>query len=230
VSRLIRQSPSDAMPNGLATGEGSSASLPFLPTLATALVLAGASFLCREPAQDRPVPPVPGVETVMLIDPHAFPEPAAAPAEPRPSAALAFAQAYPLLPAEPRAVASRIAPRIATTPRVAVTPRIAPMPRIAAMPPRRPPCLDRGLDCEATPRRPEPVLASQPAEPKAAESLVSETRAPETIEAATEDDLLPDLALPFAPAARAAGRAADFVRTGAATLGGSVTVLVDRLR
>ncbi|HEV7440099.1 MAG TPA: hypothetical protein VGN94_10825 [Methylobacterium sp.] len=216
------------MPSGLASGERASASLPFLPTLVTALVLAGASFLCREPAQDKPVPPVASVEKVVLIDPHAFPEPAASPAEPRPPAALAFAQAYPMLPAEPRAMASR------------------PAPRIAAMPPRRPPC----LRCEATPRRPEPALAARPAELKAteasrfepatAEPVTAELSgpelggpelgAPETVEAAAEDTLLPDLALPFAPATRAAGRAADFLRTGATALGGSVAVLVDRLR
>ena len=218
VSRLIRQCPPDAMPSGLASGERASASLPFLPTLVTALVLAGASFLCREPAQDKPVPPVASVEKVVLIDPHAFPEPAASPAEPRPPAALAFAQAYPMLPAEPRAMASR------------------PAPRIAAMPPRRPPC----LRCEATPRRPEPALAARPAELKAteasrfepvtAELVPPELGGPETVEAAAEDTLLPDLALPFAPATRAAGRAADFLRTGATALGGSVAVLVDRLR
>ncbi|KAB1071796.1 hypothetical protein [Methylobacterium planeticum] len=213
MSRLIRQCPTDAMPSGLASGDRSSVTLPFLPTLVTALVVAGASFLCREPAQDRPAQdrPAPAVEQVLVIDPQAYPEPAAPPPGPRAPAALAFAQAYPLLPAEPRATASR------------------PAPRIAAMPPRRPPC----LRCEATPRRPEPVLAARPAEAKAWEKAV-EPASPDQAEAEAEESLLPDLALPFAPtlapAARAAGRAADLVRTGAAALGGSVSVLVDRLR
>ena len=177
-------------------------SLPFLPTLATALVLGAASLLCREPAP-APAPVAPSAPAASVA-PHAFH--AAAPVEaalPRPPAAIAFAQVPPsfvppsfVLP-EIRTAAHPVA-RVATT---AGTPRRAcTAPRCAEGPPRRPDPFSEAV-------RPAPVEA----------------------EAQVRDGLLPDLALPFAPAVRAVGDAAAYLRTGASALSSSVAVLVDRL-
>ncbi|WP_375463078.1 hypothetical protein [uncultured Methylobacterium sp.] len=173
-------------------------SLPFLPTLVTALALGAASLLCREPVPAAPVSPAPSAS----VEPHAFH--AALPAEaalPRPPAVLAFAQRYPLSPAlrEPRAA--------------------PPTARLATAGPIRHACI--GPRCsEGVPRRTDP-LAAKPPQPAAAEAEAG-------------DGLLPDLALPFAPAfapaARVAGEAAALVRTGAASIGGTVSVLVERMR
>lgn len=174
-------------------------SLPFLPTLATALVLGAASLLCREPAPAAPVVPAPAAS----VEPRAFH--AAAPVEaalPRPPAAIAFAQFPPslVLPEARIAAAPHPAARIATAATAATLRRACTAPRCAEGPPRRP-------DPFAEAVRPAPVEA----------------------EAEVRDGLLPDLALPFAPAARVVGEAAAYVRTGAAALGGSVVMLVDRL-
>ncbi|WP_375454263.1 hypothetical protein [uncultured Methylobacterium sp.] len=166
-------------------------SLPFLPTLVTALALGAASLACREPAPAAPAP-------AASVEPRAFH--AAAPAEaapPRPPAAITFAQ-YPPRLALPEARAAAPPP---------------PAARIAAAQLRR---ACTGQPCtEGPPRRPAPAATVQPAAVEA--------------QAGTGDGL-PDLALPFAPAARVVGEAAAFVRTGAASLGGSVSVLIDRLR
>ena len=184
-------------PDPFATLDGGGSgrlSLPFLPTLATALVIGAASLLCREPAR-TPAIPAPSAS----VAPHAFH--AAAPAEaalPRPPAAIAFAQFPPSLVLPEIRTASHPVARVATT---AGTPRrVCTGPRCAEGPPRRPDPFSEIL-------RPAPVEA----------------------EAQVRDGLLPDLALPFAPAVRAVGDAAAYLRTGASALGSSVSVLVDRL-
>ena len=97
-------------------------------------------------------------------------------------------------------------------PRVAAAPQQAA--RLATAGPVRRACI--GPRCsEGAPRRTDP-LAAMP-QPAAAEAEIS-------------DGLLPDLALPFAPAVRVAGEAAALVRTGAASIGGTVSALVGRMR
>ncbi|GEP05468.1 hypothetical protein MOX02_35060 [Methylobacterium oxalidis] len=211
MSRMMQRDPIPAL---RATSDGSDAAsgttLPFLPTLATAVAIAALSLLCREPsapAAGAASVPVQAVlaEAAPLIDALSFRPPVAGDGSAeavRAPAALAFAQVYPLLPCEPR---------------VAAAPARAP--RLAAA--RRTPC---SACSEAGPRRSDAPPATRAAEaPVDAEEAMQQ-----------EETLLPRLALPFAPAVRAVDRAFDraagFVRTGASALGGSVSVVVDRLR
>ncbi|TXN51386.1 hypothetical protein FV232_03030 [Methylobacterium sp. WL30] len=172
-------------------------SLPFLPTLVTALVLGAGSLICREPAPTPPAP-VPAAS----VAPHAFH--AAAPVEaalPRLPAAIAFAQVPP----------SFVLPEI----RTAAAPH--PVARVATAAPLRRACTAPRC-AEGPPRRPDPfseIVRSAPVEAQA--------------QAQARDGLLPDLALPFAPAARVVGDAAAYLRSGASSLGSSVALLVDRL-
>lgn len=141
----------------------------------------------------------------------AAPAPAAS-VEPRPFHAAAPAEAA--LPRPPAAIAfAQYPPRLALPEAHPAAPP-PPAARIAAAAPLRRACT--GQPCtEGPPRRPAPAAIVRPSAVEA--------------EAGTGDGL-PDLALPFAPAARVVGEAAIFVRTGAAALGGSVSVLIDRLR
>ncbi len=121
-------------PVSFATLDGHGAgrlSLPFLPTLATALVLGAASLMCREPAPSVSAP-------AASVAPHAFH--AAVPAEaalPRPPAAIAFAQFPPsfVLPEVRTAAAAHPAARVATAGPLR---RACTAPRCAEGPPRRP--------------------------------------------------------------------------------------------
>ncbi|AWN43931.1 hypothetical protein [Methylobacterium durans] len=211
---MTQRDPIPSMGAGPISEPAPGAALPFLPTLVTALAIAALSLVCREPSQTAPTPERAQVSSaqisaaasavepafVPVIDDFAFHPPAEAAETVRPPAALAFAQVYCLVPAEPRLAAATRPGRVAAAP-------------------RRAPCSACG---EAGPRRSEAPPASRAAETPAVE--------PET----QEDAFLPRLALPFAPAMRvvdrAVDRAAGYVRTGASALGGSVSVLVDRLR
>lgn len=219
----------DPIPALRATSDGSDAAsgttLPFLPTLATAVAIAALSLLCREPSAPAAGAASVPVQAVLaeaapapLIDALSFRPPVAGDGSEeavRAPAALAFAQAYPLLPCEPR---------------VAAAPARAP--RLAAAA-RRMPC---SACSEAAPRRSDAPPATRAAEAPAAIQAPAAVQAPVDAEDAMqhEETLLPRLALPFAPAVRAVDRAFDraagFVRTGASALGGSVSVVVDRLR
>lgn len=191
-------------------------SLPFLPTLVTALVLGAASLLCREPAAEPPAAPA-----ALVAPPDVY---AALPVEavpPRVPAAIAFAEQYPLSPARPE-------PR---------GPALRPPARIAAA---RRPCA--GPHCTDAARRPEPFAALARPEPVPATAEARNAAKPaawpatlpaaqvETAGALLPDIALPDIALPFAPVTRAVGEAAALVRRGAASVGGSVSVVIDGLR
>lgn len=184
-------------------------SLPFLPTLAMAVVIGAASMLCREPAKGPALPPA------AEVGPQAFaPAPTPLPAAPaRAPAAVIFAEHYPLA--------------------VGAAPR--PAPRLAAAASRR--HLLRAA--EAPPRRPEGLVAKS----VPVQDPLDAARIERSEEVAQEaETLLPELALPFAPAVRAVGEAASYVGgkaasvTGAVggavggTVRGSVAVLVDAMR
>ncbi|MDP4024323.1 hypothetical protein Q8W71_16980 [Methylobacterium sp. NEAU 140] len=225
-------------PTALADAATGRMSMPFLPTLATVIVLAAASAFCPSPEPAGAAKPAskPVVESVAaapaaILAPTApgFAAPAhaaaaqAGPRLPVPSlpAPLAFAALYPVEPApEPALVASAAARAPVSAPGHRPTPRLA-----AA----RRPC--PGRRCPETP-------------------LVPGSRAEPPARAGTEEDNgLPPLALPFAgsvaeavaPAVRAVGRAADamtgravggaadFLRGGAASVKGSVTLLAECL-
>lgn len=202
MSRMLGQDP-------LRDATGPRLSLPFLPTLVTAVLIGAGSLLCRGPATPPPAP---------RVDAQAF-APAATAAAPgtpaRPTAALIFAEHFPVTGGaswEPP-VAARPAP----VPRVAVAPVRRPV--AAQVPPRRPEVVARTAERAPEPE-PAPVAISQP-------WLVPPAAIPD---AEGEEDGLPGLALPFAPAAHAVGDAIDYVRGRAAAFGGSVSIVVDRLR
>lgn len=194
-------------------------SLPFLPTLVTALVLGAGSLLCREPAPATPVAPVPAAPApAASVAPRAFH--AAVPAEaalPRPPAAIAFAQFPPSLVLPDVRTAALPLPLPLPSPLPSLLPH--PAARVATAGTLRRACTAPRC-AEGPPRRPDPF--SEAVRP-----------APVEAEAQMRDGLLPDLALPFAPAVRVVGEAAAYVRTGATALGGSVAGsvagLVDRL-
>lgn len=197
MSRMLGQDP-------LRDAQGPRLSLPFLPTLVTAVLIGAGSLLCRGPAAPPPAP---------RLDAQAF-APAAAPVTPaRPPAALIFAEHYPVTAAaawEPPAAA-----------------RLAPAPRVAAVPARRP------VAAQPAPRRPEAVVARaaeavpEPAPVATSQPWLVPPAAIPDVEA--EEEGLPGLALPFAPA-RVVDEAVGYVRGRAAALDGSVSILFDRLR
>lgn len=217
--------------DALLDGSASRQTLPFLPTLAMACLIGGFSLLCREPAAPAPQAAIDGLSF------HA-PAPLDT-ALPRAPASLAFAAHYPLVPAAearlaaaPTRRAARLAARSA--PRPCLGPRCgapAPSDPFVAARPGLPPALPAALPLVA------PIEVA--AHPAGRARSASEADAPiqgttDLAEAETETGglpgALPDLALPFAPAARAAVEAAAFVRTGASALGGSVTAAVTALR
>ncbi|MGU3540913.1 hypothetical protein [Methylobacterium sp. A54F] len=190
----------DAAPRGSGLG------LPFLPTLATAVIVAGFSLLCREPAAVPAAPAAPAA-----VDARAF---AAAGDTARPHGAAAAA---------PRAPASIAFGRFPLAPEAFAAPVIvvAPAPRIAAVPAPRRAC--PGPRCGEAHR---PVVAAQAPEPPRTDPFASRAGT----QTADEEGVLPDFALPFAPATRALSEAAALVRTGATALRGSVAIAMDGLR
>lgn len=182
---------------------------PLLPTLVMALVLGAASLLCREPEVPAPAPTA---LAARIASAPATLVSEAGPATPFVPAALTFPSQFPLM------VAAHIA---APVQGAAAAPALAqhrpPGPRVAAL------------------RRPAPVKAiAAPAAAQHADPVGTVAQAEVPAEA---DGLLPDLALPFAPAIRAVGRARDFVgvqgaaaRTQASALGGAVVDFVGSLR
>ncbi|WP_132253414.1 hypothetical protein [Methylobacterium segetis] len=200
---MMQRDPISSTHAGPASEVAAGASLPFLPTLATAFAIAALSLLCGEPSGQAPAAEPPAsvqAAIVPAVGERDFHPPAEVAETARPAAALAFAQIYPFLPVEPRLAA-------------------APRPARMAAAPRRAPC---AACTEAGPRHSEATHAA----PAADLPATAGTEAP-------EDSLLPRLALPFAPAVRvvdrALDRAAGYVRTGVTALGGSVSVVVDRL-
>ncbi|WP_430911772.1 hypothetical protein [Methylobacterium sp. sgz302541] len=199
----LRDPLSSPLTDGPASGRPHGMHLPFLPTIATAVIVAAASLLCRETVTTAPVP----AETAqILIAPTSFADGrvVAEAAGTRPTAALAFAQLHPLTfeAAEPRMAAR-------------------PGARFAVLPPRRP-C--PGPRCgEAIPRRANPFAAAHPADPERVETAPVEV-------GEADEPFFPRLALPFAPVARAVGEATGMMGRRAAALGASAMLLADRLR
>lgn len=195
--------------------------MPFLPTLAVVIALSAASLLCPTSRPAPPGPRAPVGPAAGLTD-FAPPAPSAHHIV-RAPATLAFAALYPLesYPFDPYSLAS--APALVAeasappAPRPSAGPRAAT--RLAAA--GRPSCPGRRCvePAPATPPRGPDPLAAARAEAEAA-----------------ADALTVPLALPFAalaetlaPAARVVGRAAGLMRSGAASVEGSVAMLAECL-
>ena len=219
--------PLGTLAEGPVSGRSSGVNLPFLPTLVTAVAIAALSFLCKEPAATLVSAPAPAVHASAHVSAAAFPfsrEAASAEALPetgdRLVAGLAFAALQPL---DLRAPEVRVAAR--------------PGPRVVGLSAPRKGCTEPRCSEVQNARRPDAAhrYAPEEADPFAAARTGSirsgESPAPREIEVGEEDGSgMPDLALPFAPAARAVGRAASAVGSGAASLKSSVSLLVDCLR
>ncbi|KQU29329.1 hypothetical protein ASG63_17760 [Methylobacterium sp. Leaf94] len=174
---------------------------PLLPTLAMAVILGAASYLCHEPA---PVAPASVPATAVAAAPEAT---AVAPFIPAP---LAFQSQFPLVivaQAEPAAQAHRTLPRPARL----AAPRGFEHPRLAAA--KVAPTTDKAPQVsERAPQAPaRPPQVREKALPSAAEAEVSHAAA-EGDEGVLPgiglpDATLPDLALPFAPTIRAVTQA-----------------------
>lgn len=177
--------------------------LPFLPTLFTAVVIAGLSLLCRQPA-DAELPQPAAITSASLTPSmsagaHPPAEPGSAAAIP---ATIAFGQLYPLTPEAP-ALAQAVRPN---------APRVASSAKRGCAAGR----------CEA--KKPDTTRsATLPQRP--------ETPPPLPFVARDDEDALPTGALPFVPAAasvvdtvRSFGKEAAALGTDAAALGGSVIV------
>ncbi|KQP08584.1 hypothetical protein ASF28_20735 [Methylobacterium sp. Leaf99] len=195
---------------GLGMDATSGVTPPLLPTLLMALVLGAGSLLCREP--DAPAPaPMAAPRTV--ISTTMAPRIVAAPAIQVAEAAPPFVPAALAFPRQFPIV-------VAAASMTAVAQHRPAGPRVAALR-RAAPAKTHIAEAAEVPRA-DPVAS------------VAQVEAPAPAEA---DDLLPDLALPFAPAIRAVGRARDFVgiqgaaaRTQASALGGAVVDFVGTLR
>lgn len=203
---------------------------PLLPTLAMAVILGAASYLCHEPAAVAPPASVPA--TALAAAPEATAE---APFIPAP---LAFQTQFPLAvvaQAEPAIQARRAVPRPAriAAPRRPENPRVE-NPRLATKAP---------LAVEKTPQVFEKAL---PFAPEAEVSqAAAETDGGLLPAVALPDVTLPDVALPFAPTIRALSRASAaagafvvdksaaagaFVGDKGVTVGAAVSGWVGRLR
>lgn len=178
--------------------------LPFLPTLFTALVIAGLSLLCRQPAEaELPEPTAitaAGLPTSAVADTFASANAAdAAAAAPIP-ATIAFGQLYPLTPASPL-----------------LGQNVKPAPHVASAAKRG--CA--GGRCEA--KRTDTVRsAANPPRPEAPLPLPFVAR--------EDEDNLPTGALPFVPTAASVIDTVRALGDEAKALGGSVLGTVALLR
>ncbi|WP_155935154.1 hypothetical protein [Methylobacterium sp. 10] len=193
--------------------------LPLLPTIVVAMIVSAASFLCQTPS--APVPETPASPRMVEMESRT------AQAEPIETAdlgaafvpaAFAFRDQFPLR--DPVAMTAGAAPRRATS-------RTA-----AAKPSQRRSDSARSEMAKAEATRPDASRAPSVVAAKAA----AVSPEPFRIEAEADEDLVPRLALPFAPAISAISRAGSFVGTQSAAvgaeamaLGNVVTGLVDRL-
>ena len=203
---------------------GGRMSMPFLPTLATVVVLAAASLLC--PKQDVPAPsaavrmiPAEGGASLAMTAPVM---PAAAPAPHQP-AAIAFAEVFPLT-AEPSVTAALPAPVQAA----AATPAARPARKVASS--LRRPCA--GKRCQENGAHDGPAQ-DNPFQP--ARTASEEPTGPSLVPAALPfaesvvDAVVPVAREVGARVERISGNAGDLVRGGQAVVKGSVSVLADRL-
>jgi hypothetical protein len=199
---------------------------PLLPTLLVALVLGAASLICREPDAPAPVPATAISITLAPRSAEASEATATAmAAENFLPATLAFPRQFPLVmaaqaPVPPQAAAP--GPHRPAGSRVATLRRTAPAKAAPAA---------EALHGQAAQADPIPHVATVEAK------RVSGGAVPAASGDLLPDLSLPDLALPFAPAIQAAGRARDFVgaqstaaRTQATALGGAVVEFVEALR
>ncbi len=148
----------DPLRDTLTSGSEARLSLPFLPTLVTAVMIGAASLLCREPAKAPALP-------AAAVGPQAFAPVTAAEPPARAPAALIFAEHYPLVPG----AAARPAPRLAA----AASRRQA---LRAAEPPRRPETL------AARPAPADPLPHADPMAPaRAAEVAEGESLLPDLV-------------------------------------------------
>lgn len=215
---------------------GGRVTIPFLPTLATALVLAAASVFCPTGQPNTPGPvarmiPAVGAASLAMAEPATpAPEPA-----PRPPAVIAFSEIYPLTLAPADPVTTAAIPAMSPIHAAASAPAPAARPaRRLAVTGRRP-CA--GKRCQDAPSD-NPFAPAKPG---------MEERS--TAEAAPPSPSAVPSALPFAetvaevvvPMAREVGAgigtrvnqitgsAGDLVRGGQSVVKGSVSLLADRL-
>lgn len=206
---------------------GGRVSMPFLPTLATVVVLAAASLLC--PKQDAPTPgaaarmiPASGEASLAMIAPAV---PRAEPV-PRQPAVIAFAEVFPLT-AEPTVTSALPAPAAPSQANAAIpSPRPA---RKVASSMRRPcpgkRCQETGAHegpAQADPFQPARTASEEPAAPSMVPSALpfAETVVEAVVPVAREVE---------ARVERISGNAGDLVRGGQAVVKGSVSVLADRM-
>lgn len=203
---------------------GGRVTMPFLPTLATVVVLAAASFLC--PNGEAPSPsaavrmiPASGEASLAMAAPIA---PAAEPAL-RPPAVIAFAQVFPLT-VEPSVTSSLPA----ASQSAAATPAPRPGRKVATS--LRRPC--SGRHCQESGPRENPAQ-DNPFQP--ARTASEEPAAPSLVPAALPfaetvvEAVVPVAREVGARVERISGHAGDLVRGGQAVAKGSVSVLADRL-
>ncbi|WP_155911975.1 hypothetical protein [Methylobacterium sp. 77] len=205
--------------------------LPLLPTLAFAVIVSAASFLCQSPSAPAPE----AVVETRVVQMESRPAQADARADATDAsvafvpAALAFRDQFPLR--EHLVMSAEAAPR-RTAPRVAAKPTLR-RPDAARSEVAR---IESGKSDagKSESGKIDPVKADAARAPSAVAAKASSE--PFTAQAEAAEDLLPDLALPFAPAISALSRAGSFVGAQSAVagakalaLGNVVTGLVDRL-
>lgn len=213
---------SQPVENALASEAGSGMALPLLPTIVVAVIVSAASFLCQTPSATVPETPI-GPPMVEMESRTAQASPTEAdPVAPFVPAAFAFRDQFPLRDHGAMSVAAMGA---VTAPRHAA-------PRVAAKPSLRRTDPERSETARAEFARPDAVRAPSVVAARAPAAAPEPFR----VEAEADEDLVPRLALPFAPAISAISRAGSFVGTQSAAagaravaLGNVVTGLVDSL-
>jgi hypothetical protein len=205
--------------------------MPFLPTVATVVLLATASLFCPNGQSTPPAPaarmiPAVGEATLAIAEPAA---PVAEPA-PRPPAVIAFSEIYPLTvaPADPTTTAAIPAPSAL---RAASAGPARPSRRVAAT--GRRPCA--GRRCQETPAQDNPFAPARQGAEDPTNAEATNRPVPSALPFA---ETVAEAVVPVAREVGAGigarvnqitGAAGDLVRGGQSVVKGSVSILADRL-
>ncbi len=240
-ARTACKSPFSSPERPALSDTGGRVTIPFLPTLAMAGVLAVASIFCPNGSSAPPGPaarmiPSAGQASLAMAEPATpAPEPA-----PRPPAVIAFSEIYPLTGGLTEPVTTASIPAAIPAPAsrsAAAGPAPSARPRRLAVTGRRP-CA--GRRCGDNPAQDTAPLSDPfaPAKPSAEDSSTAQATGSPVPSALPFAETVAEAVMPVAREVRArigtrvdqiTGTAGDLVRGGQSVVKGSVSLLADRL-